>query len=152
MRTVQSDLAFGLASETRHKPVLEEFLGCALERPAGSFSSYDFHNDEFVVELKTRTVRSGAYPTTMLPQRKLDRLCRDPRRVFLAFCFTDGLFCVELTSESLRGFEQNRPGGRRDRIGGSKEWKSNGYCYIPVSLLEKIGEPEAPRFERAGHP
>ena len=136
MRSLAGDLRFGLLSEEAHKPALEGHLKTKLERSTARFCPFDYQNEDWIVELKTRTNKRNAFKTTILPQKKLDKLLNDKRRKFLAFCFTDGLFGVEVTDDILCKLEQNKSGGRFDR--GVTEWQDHGYCHVAVGLLKRL--------------
>ena len=102
---------------------------------------YDFYNDDVVIELKTRTNCYNKYPTTMIGKIKIDYFLNNKsienKKKFCFFGFTDGLYFIEITKESIKNFELNI-GGRCDR--GRPEWKN--YYYIPINLLEKYNPIE----------
>ena len=62
--------------------------------------------------------------------------CKDGIRSFCCFMFTDGYYIVEVTPENMENVEQSQKGGRNDR--NKNEYKTEGYAYIPVSMLAKM--------------
>lgn len=127
----KNDYHLGTESEKAIQPLLEEAFGEL--RRTDKFCCFDFENDEYVVELKTRRVSRCAYPTTMIGVDKVCKALKTGRRVILAFSFTDGSFYIEATPETLRNYSVQR-GGRCDR--GRPEM--NSYYFIPVEKLKKI--------------
>ena len=64
-----TDLSFGKDNEIRVKKRLERLFG-PLE-DTGTMDEFDFKNDGFYIELKTRRVTKTKYPTTMVGENKV---------------------------------------------------------------------------------
>ena len=127
-----ADLSFGLEKESGCLPKLESIFG-KLEHTKGLFSLWDYENTNVIIEIKSRRVSKNHYPTTIISQKKIDAMLKDPRESYAIFNFTDGLWGYPIDEESLQ-YCCVADGGRSDR--GSFEL--NSYCYIPTDKLVNI--------------
>ena len=86
--STSEDLSFGLASENRNIGIIEKLVGCALQKDANNYSSFDFHNSDRTVfaELKSRRIRHNQYPTTIISADKL--LILKKARIIILFGLT----------------------------------------------------------------
>ena len=128
-----TDLSFGKDNEIRVKKRLERLFG-PLE-DTGTMDEFDFKNDGFYIELKTRRVTKTKYPTTMVGENKVIKGFEHQmagKRVFFVFDFVDCMCIWELNRDEYHV----KHGGRWDR--GTPEIKS--YCYIPTKYLLEVKE------------
>ena len=125
------DIKFGELGEDNVLSIIENHTG-AVFKP-DKYSPYDFYNDEYIVEVKTRRNTYNKYPTTFLTQHKFDTLMKDKRRKLFVFSFTDGVYFVEIDKNNIDKLKQNDYGGRNDR--GKDEYRTNGYCHFPIEML-----------------
>lgn len=123
------DYNFGTQSENALMSAIKVF-DPTLQKTS-VYHPFDFAGTTTFVELKTRRNKKDAYPTTMIPQSKVEYALKNSGFEYVfCFMFEDGLYYIKFNKEKFAGFEV-RSGGRCDR--GRVE--SNMYCYIPVSEL-----------------
>lgn len=131
MRTFRSDYSFGVDSEDKVKPILESQWGPL--KKLGHYDPMDFEGAVFV-EVKTRTCKSTAYSTTMLPYSKIEfaRTCEKP--VMFVFVFTNGVYYVPYSDRfatyTVSDFQREDRADKSDRL--------QAYCYIPVAHLTSL--------------
>ena len=128
-----ADLSFGKDNEIRVKQRLERLFGPLEETK--TMDEFDFKNEQFVIELKSRRVTRDKYPSTMVGENKVVKGFEYQlagRRVFFVFDFVDCMCLWELNRDEY----DVRHGGRWDR--GKAEIKS--YCYIPRKYLLTVKE------------
>ena len=93
------------------------------------FSQFDFENENFICELKSRRCCHNEYPTTMVGMSKFKKLDKDKNYRFY-FLFTDGLYYWNYNEEKITV----RNAGRRDRK--AKEYKPHAFIDIEHLNLE----------------
>lgn len=128
-----ADLSFGQDNEIRVKQRLERLFGPL--QTTEQMDEFDFKNDTFIIELKSRRVTKNKYPSTMVGENKVIKGFEHQlagKRVFFAFDFVDCLCLWELNRDEYHV----KHGGRWDR--GKPEIKS--YCYIPTKYLLQVKE------------
>lgn len=92
------------------------------------YSNFDFYDDKYKYELKSRRCSMSDYPTTMIPVMKCHK------HTYLLFLFTDGLYYIKYKKKVFKNFEKKYFALKRnDKIDVNKE-----YYYIPIELLKKI--------------
>jgi hypothetical protein len=139
----------GEINESHYEPeIMDRFNGVVKTGSKKSwlhYRTYDWTNENYYVELKSRNNDYIVYKTTMIGYNKVKEWEKDTtdRRYFFLFGFLDGLYEWELTQESF------------DAIGGMKAvkvaptdyQKSTNYTtfneeklhlYIPIEKLTKI--------------
>ena len=128
-----ADLSFGQDNEIRVRQRLERLFG-PLETTA-QMDEFDFKNDNFIIELKTRRITKNKYDTTMVGENKVVKGFEYQiagKRVIFVFDFVDCMCLWELNRDEYHV----KHGGRWDR--GKAEIKS--YCYIPTKYLLEVKE------------
>ena len=128
-----ADLSFGQDNEIRVHQRLERLFGPL--QTTEQMDEFDFKNDTFIIELKSRRVTKDKYPSTMVGENKVIKGFEYQvagKRVFFAFDFVDCLCLWELNRDEYHV----KHGGRWDR--GKPEIKS--YCYIPTKYLLTVKE------------
>ena len=130
------DFDFGENEEKRKKYAIDEFFNIKTKLTE-QYCNYDYIDEDkkVIIELKTRRVNKDKYKDTMIPLNKIKKLLKlkkEGYKIYLCFCFLDGLFYYELKT----GINENwvRRGGRIDR--GKNE--INDYYYIPIKNLKRI--------------
>lgn len=141
----------GELNEDHYEPdILERYSGVIKTGSKKSFlhyRTYDWTNENYYVELKSRNNDYRIYPTTMIGYNKVQEWERDKtdRRYFFLFGFLDGFYEWELTQDSF------------DAIGGIKAVKvappmyqsketyttfneEKLHLYIPIQKLIKISD------------
>eukprot|EP01045_Picozoa_sp_COSAG04_P007197 COSAG04_NODE_370_length_15729_cov_5.743506_10_plen_215_part_00 len=135
-KTMGTDLDYGNQGEQRVFDRLQRLFG-PLEHLSKDdpFNEFDFKNDNFYIEVKSRRNTKHKYPTTMVGENKVIKgfeLQLAGFRVFFVFDFVDRMCLWELNRDEY----EVRHGGRWDR--GKPEIKS--YCYIPIKYLMDVKE------------
>mgnify|MGYP003130203402 CR=1 FL=1 len=136
-KIIESEYKFGVESEAIIKPILEEKVG-DLETTE-RYDSFDFVNNNFTIELKTRKNTKTKYLDTIIGKCKFNKadeiLENNPEmRILFVFSFTDGIFYWEYNKEQANNF-QERWIRRRDL---GPQHKGQMYMLIPVNILESI--------------
>lgn len=127
------DYNFGKKNEEQLLERLQNNFGRDLSPTKSKVCPVDFCSDSIVIELKTRRNNLRRYPTTMISKSKIDYMLESGKKAYVVFNFTDGIYYIEITKESIEKFSLAK-GGRYDR--GRPE--VNIYYYIPIELLCKL--------------
>jgi len=101
--------------------------------PKNKFSLFNFIDDknQVLYELKSRTNKYEAYPTTMIQESKV--LNTSYKQIFL-FQFTDGLYYIEYEPILFNTFEKKAYSQyRADKVDVNKL-----YFYIPIEELKFV--------------
>lgn len=126
----QKDLKFGFNSENNLLTKMKELFGSDIEK-TGRYNIFDFENDNYLIELKTRRIYSNQYKDIMIGLNKIKKAQNTKLKicVFL-WKLKDGLFMWEFNDKEYT----TRLGGRCDR--GVDERKI--VAFIPMNILKKI--------------
>jgi len=133
----------GKLNEDFYKPLIESDIKGKLECSKNYFSAFDFENDHFLIELKTREVERFKYSTTIIGYDKilkgLEHLKENKRVIFYFGFKTDGLFKFELTQDNYTDFKVSTIGCRFRQIQNYEKQ----HLEIPVNQLTFVC-PECP--------
>lgn len=122
--------AYGKKQEEKVIPVLAEHFAKTVTPTKGRFAKYDCYDDDTDYEIKSRTNKKDAYPTTMITCNKFDgSLVRD---VILVFNFTDCLAYIKYDAEKFSTYTTSP----FSRLGCC--WDEKLHIYIPVEHLTVI--------------
>ncbi len=112
------DLRFGLNSENEIQPKLEKIFGSL--RKLDKYNNFDFVNDEFFIEVKTRRKPLSEYNSWWFDNRK--RLAAKQQivkgfRCFFVWKLEDGIYLWEYKNSKLQHKNEYyiEKGGRWDR-------------------------------------
>ena len=105
----QRDMEFGFKEEIKVKEELEKYFG--ILKLLEKYSTFDYENEKFLIELKSRRIKHDKYPTAMVNYSKILKTANSKKRRIIIFNYTDGLFYWEVNSEE---YEIGK-GGRKDR-------------------------------------
>jgi len=128
----QRDYQFGIQQQTAIHPRLEEFFKDNLIPTINKFDPYDYEGTTASYELKSRTNKKDAYPTTCIGADKVNPT-HHKKQIYI-FNFTDGLYYIPYDADLFASFE-SKP-FRRYRQGVKD--KEKPYLYIPVEKLIPI--------------
>jgi hypothetical protein len=92
---------FGKKNETIVLPIITRHFQKEIKEYKEQYSKFDFFDDEYDYELKSRTNKYKTYPTTMITANKVSG---DKKKIFL-FYFTDGLYYIEYNKEIFDNYE-----------------------------------------------
>lgn len=91
---------FGKKHETIVLPIISKHFQKEIKQYKEQYSKFDFFDDEYDYELKSRTNKYKAFPTTMITANKVSGI---KKKIFL-FYFTDGLYFIEYNKEIFDKF------------------------------------------------
>lgn len=117
----QKDLRKGLKMEDTLKPVFENKFG--LLNKTHHYHSFDFENDNVLIELKTRNVNWKQYDSLIFSMKKIEYLRKNniTKDAYIFWKLNNGLYYWKYNEEEL----QVMIGGRNDR--GKDEYESCVY-------------------------
>jgi len=117
----QNDLVVGEKSENEMITYFSKFFG-KLDF-TNKYDNFDFFNNEFYVELKTRNILHNQYPTLFFSENKfykgLDLIKKHNKRIVFIWRCNDGCYFWELKKDNYQEEGFFAIGGRVDR--GKKE-------------------------------
>jgi len=116
---------FGKKSEESILPIIREYFKRDIKATEGRYNSFDYKDDQYNYELKTRTNKMQQYPTTMITLNK----CKD--KSILLFKYTDFLAFIEYDEDKFKNYETKRYTRYEDR-------EKRDHIFIPVNDLTII--------------
>jgi hypothetical protein len=126
----QKDYLYGLAQEQKILPILQDHFGKELVRNQERWGKYDFYTDKSYFELKSRTNRKDAYPTTLITCNKVIPL--EDKELYFLFNFVDELSYIKYDPVLFDTFERKK----FSRI--NQAYDEKDYFYIPIQHLGTI--------------
>jgi hypothetical protein len=121
-------------NEEFYKPIIEKDIKEQLKNNS-NFNVFDFENENFKIELKTREVTLDKYKTTIVGYVKIEKgleYIQEGLRVIFYFGFKEsGLYKFELNNENYKELKLSNIGCR------FKESKKL-HIEIPVEILEFV--------------
>lgn len=135
------DFKKGKEAERVVLPIIQKFFNRDIKQSVGKYCKYDFEDNEFKYELKSRNNTKDKFDTTLIGADKIV----DSKIIFL-FNFLDGLYYIEYNEEVFNTFGKSM--FCREKREGYND-KPKDYIFIPVNLLKKIeiGEGQIKDFE-----
>lgn len=124
-----SSYKYGKAQEEKILPIIKDYFGGEITATDGQYAKYDFIDPEYNYELKSRTNKMTAYPTTMITCNKL---VDTSKKLRLLFNFTD---CLAYTLYDAETFSKYTT-APFSRLGCC--WDEKEHIYIPVEHLTII--------------
>ena len=119
---------FGKDKEAEILPIITEYFSRNIQHTDGQYAKYDFFDENYKYELKSRTNASHTYPDTMITCNKMS----DEHHVILLFNFTNCLCYIEYNKEKFKDY-------RRQMFSRANEqWDEKEHLYIPVEQLTII--------------
>jgi len=125
----ENSYRYGKAKEEKLLPLLREHFGREVQATEGRYAKYDYYDDEYNYEVKSRTNRMKAYPTTMITKNKTEG---SDKPVVLLFNYTDCLAYIEYDEEQFKTYDVEA----FSRAGVS--WDEKPHIYIPIDHLSVI--------------
>ncbi len=137
---LSADRVKGQHAEVDLYETIKNRFGSDLVKMENRFSIYDYGSPTTLIELKNRKCCKNAFKNTMIGQNKIDYLYKQHEKhsksCYCLFNFSDGLYYIPINNETIKTFELNQNGGRKNRF--KDEMKKGGYCYIPVKHLCQV--------------
>ena len=134
MNQLEKDLKFGLCGEKNIYEKLKTISSSKISKTLNKFAIMDFESADFVIELKTRRIKSNTYPDIMIGVNKINYIRNSIKRGIIAYQFKDGDYYVEITDDVFNKLRLDIGGGER---AGTNDIKKMCY-YIPTNILKKF--------------
>ena len=134
MNQLEKDLKFGLCGEKNIYEKLKTISSSKISKTLNKFAIMDFESDDFVIELKTRRIKSNTYPDIMIGVNKINYIRNSIKRGIIAYQFKDGDYYVEITDDVFNKLRLDIGGVER---AGTNDIKKMCY-YIPTNILKKF--------------
>jgi hypothetical protein len=124
----------GKAEEVNILPILREYFGRNIKQHPERYSKYDYYDDKYQYEVKTRTNALKAFDTTMITENKVRDGINSVNKshIILLFNFSDCIASIEFNEEKFKSYER-RPFSRAKLKEDEKE-----HIYIPITDLNII--------------
>lgn len=110
----------GKKSESDVLEIIRNYFKRDIIQTTEKFDKYDFTDDKYFYELKSRTNELNKYPTTMIGSSKLNE------NAILLFKFTDKLAYIEYNKDKFSSYETKK---------FTKYKIPQDYIYIPINDL-----------------
>ena len=123
------DLKFGVAQEEIALPKLREFFKRDIKRTDDPYAPFDFFDEEYYYEMKSRKNNHNKYPTTLITA---DKVVGENKKIILLFNFTDGLYYIEYNKDKFNTYSCQA----FSRAGVA--WNAKQHYYIPIGDLTPI--------------
>jgi hypothetical protein len=117
--------AIGKQSEATVLPIIKEYFKREIKPTEDKYNKFDFKDETYNYELKSRTNKMNQYPTTMVTLNK----CQN--NSILLFKYTDCLAYIEYDEERFKKYDVKNYTRYEDR--NAKE-----HIFIPVQDLTVI--------------
>lgn len=118
---------YGIEQEKKIKPELEKKFG-SLKEPKTKYSKFDFFNDNYFIEIKSRKCKSSLYDTSLLPAEKIDE--QFTQQVFV-FNFIDCVKYIYYDKEKFNKFTLKI-------FNRNSNYPPKFYYYIPLTEMETL--------------
>jgi hypothetical protein len=130
----QARLSQGKMNEVFFKSIIEKDIKEKL-KTNGDFDLFDFENENYKIELKTREVERNKYKTTIIGYDKIQqglKYIEENKNIIFYFGFKkDGLFKFKLTQDNYKDFKISN-------IGCRFRENKKPHLEIPVEILEFV--------------
>lgn len=119
---------YGIEQQKIVLPIIQNYFNRNIIEHIEQYSKYDFSDEIYNYELKSRTNNLNKYPTTMITLNKIDK----SKPLILLFKFTDKLTYIEYDETLFNTFEVKQFSRAK------KEWDEKNHIYIPIKYLKVI--------------
>jgi hypothetical protein len=127
------DYAKGLNNEELILDTIRKYFNRNIKRLLNEFSKFDYRDNKYYYELKTRNNKYNDFNETIINENKINII----DNVILLFCFSDGLYYIDysINKELFKTFkrelfQRNYRNDYNDKL--------QYYIYIPIEHLIKI--------------
>lgn len=118
---------YGIEQQKIVLPIIKQFFNRNIIEHTSQYAKYDFSDDQYDYELKSRTNTLNRYPTTMITLNKLQ-----DKPLILLFKFTDRLAYIEYDKTLFDTFEV------KQFSRAQQKWDEKSHVYIPIEYLKVI--------------
>lgn len=117
--------ALGKQSEADILPIIKEYFKREITPTEDKYDPFDFRDETYQYELKTRTNKMNQYPTTMVTLNK----CQN--NSILLFKYTDTVAFIEFDEERFKQYDVKKYTRYEDR-------QKKDHIFIPIKDLTII--------------
>jgi len=128
MVNFEKDFEYGAIQEKKVLPMINEYFKRDIKKFENRYDKYDFFDDEYVYELKSRFNCKDKFPTTMITMNKLT----ENKKIILLFNFQDCLTYIEYDKDKFDKYD-TQLFSRAKLVGDLKE-----HIYIDINDLTLI--------------
>jgi hypothetical protein len=130
MSSYKNDYLFGKQKEDEVLNIIRKVFNNEIVKSEKRYERYDYKDDEYYYELKSRNNSYNAYPTTLIEKAKVFS-----NNLIFLFNFTDGLYYIKYDKKVFDKFEckQYLRHKRCDYVDIPKQ-----YYFIPIEALTKV--------------
>ena len=125
----ENDYRYGTEKQKDVLPKLLDFFGREIHENLGQYAKFDFTDDLYNYELKSRKNPINQYPDTMIT---LNKCISGSKPTILLFNFTDKLAYIEYEPELFKTFKTKMFSR------ANLKWDEKEHVYIPINLLKII--------------
>jgi len=130
MSSYKKDYIFGKEKEDEVLNLIKKKFNENIIKSSYRYEKYDYKDDNYFYELKSRNNKYSDYPTTLIEKAKIFT-----DNIIFLFNFTDGLYYIEYNEEVFNTFAC-KEFCRHKRFDYND--KPRPYYYIPIEKLKKI--------------
>jgi hypothetical protein len=98
----ENSYSYGSKKEVQILPLLREHFGEGVMKNDDRYAKYDYWDENFNYEVKSRTNKMRAYDTTMITKNKVEGSDKD---VILLFNYTDCLAYIKYDEEQFKTYQ-----------------------------------------------
>tara|TARA_R110000803_G_scaffold12755_8_gene36415 strand:- start:900 stop:1298 length:399 start_codon:yes stop_codon:yes gene_type:complete len=125
----ENSYKYGKKQESKILPLLLSHFGREITPTEGRYAKYDYTDEDYNYEVKSRTNTMKAYPTTMITKNKTEG---SDKPVILLFNFRDCLSYIKYDEEQFKEYNCEQ----FSRAGIQADEKP--HLYIPIDHLSVI--------------
>jgi hypothetical protein len=111
--------------------IINKFNILDLKFTDNKFHKFDYENDDYLIELKSRNNKSNFYKTTIIGYNKIKYGLKNNKKMIFVFKFTDKVQYIEYDKDIFDTFEIKTYASRYDR--GRPEIST--YIFIDIKYL-----------------
>lgn len=121
--------AYGKIQESKILPIIKDYFKRDIKQVEDKYSKWDFEDDEYIYELKSRLIKADQYPTTVIGANK--KVDNSKKQIFI-FNYIDQLKFIEYDEILFNKFEIKR------LTSNYKETDFKNQLFIPIKNLNLI--------------
>lgn len=119
---------YGIEQQKIVLPKIQNYFNRNIIEHTEQYSKYDYSDEKYNYELKSRTNNLTRFESTMITLNKIDK----SKPLILLFKFTDKLTYIEYDEILFNTFEVKQFSRAK------KDWDNKDHIYIPIEYLKVI--------------
>jgi hypothetical protein len=125
----QNDYIYGTEKQKDVLPKIQNYFKRIIKENPEQYAKFDFEDESYNYELKSRKNTLNKYPDTMITLNKCNA---DNKGLILLFNFTDTLAYIEYDKELFKTFRT------QNFSRAQQQWDMKEHIFIPINLLTMI--------------